>query len=87
MCLILSTSQMCQATVSSALSVPLRHDPGHAQVDFGEALAEIAEVERKIHFFAIDLPHSDACFVRAYPQKPLKRSVTGTPPRSRSLAF
>src|ERR1700730_1202720 len=22
--------------------VPLRHDPGHAQVDFGEALAEIA---------------------------------------------
>jgi len=47
--------------------VPLRHDPGHAQVDFGEALAEIAEVERKIHFFAMDLPHSDACFVRAYP--------------------
>ena len=31
--------------------VPLRHDPGHAQVDFGEALAEIAGVERKIHFF------------------------------------
>src|SRR6266436_3168504 len=47
--------------------VPLRHDPGHAQVDFGEALAEIAGVERKIHFFAIDLPHSDACFVQAYP--------------------
>jgi transposase len=41
--------------------VPLRHDPGHAQVDFGEAL-EIAGVERKIHFFAMDLPHSDACF-------------------------
>src|SRR6202008_3297783 len=36
--------------------VPLRHDPGHAQVDFGEALAEIAGVERKVHFFAIDLP-------------------------------
>jgi transposase len=47
--------------------VPLRHDPGHAQVDFGEALAEIAGVEGKIHFFAMDLPHSDACFVRAYP--------------------
>jgi hypothetical protein len=47
--------------------VPLRHDPGHAQVDFGEALAEIAGVERKIHFFAMDLPHRDACFVRAYP--------------------
>ena len=49
--------------------VPLRHDPGHAQVDFGEALAEIAGVERKIHFFAMDLPHSDACFVRAYPEE------------------
>ena len=47
--------------------VPLRHDPGHAQVDFGEALAEIAGVEHKIHFFAMDLPHSDACFVQAYP--------------------
>src|ERR1700686_2571838 len=47
--------------------VPLRHDPGHAQVDFGEALAEIAGVERKIHFFAMDLPHSDTCFVQAYP--------------------
>jgi len=49
--------------------VPLQHDPGHAQVDFGEALAEIAGVERKIHFFAMDLPHSDACFVRAYPEE------------------
>src|ERR1700752_2812420 len=47
--------------------VPLRHDPGHAQVDFGEALAEIGGVEGKIRFFAMDLPHSDACFVRAYP--------------------
>src|SRR5690349_10395653 len=47
--------------------VPLRHDPGHAQADFGEAVAEIAGIERKIHFFAVDLPHSDACFVQAYP--------------------
>ena len=47
--------------------VPLVHPPGHAQVDFGEALAVIGGVERKIHFFALDLPHSDACFVKAYP--------------------
>src|SRR5256712_5704517 len=47
--------------------VPLRHDPGHAQVDFGEALAVIAGEERKIHFFAMDLPHSDGCVVQAYP--------------------
>ena len=47
--------------------VPLRHDPGHAQADFGVALAVISGGERKIHFFAMDLPHSDAGFVQAYP--------------------
>ena len=26
-------------------------------------------MERKIHFFAMDLPHSDACFVQAYPEE------------------
>jgi transposase len=52
-----------------AVFVPLRHDPGHAQVDFGEALAVMAGVEGKIHFFAMDLPHSDACFVQAYPEE------------------
>src|SRR5258708_6922329 len=47
--------------------VPLRHDPGHAQVDFGEALAVIGGVQRKIHFFAMDLSHSDGCLLQAYP--------------------
>src|SRR6266849_4887178 len=47
--------------------VPLRHDRGHAQFDFGEALGVIAGEERKIHFFAMDLPHSDGCVVQAYP--------------------
>ena len=47
--------------------VPLSHRPGHAQADFGEALAVIGGVERKIHFLAMDLPHSDGCFVKAYP--------------------
>jgi transposase len=51
----------------SEVFVPLRHDPGHAQVDFGEALAVIGGAERKIHFFAMDLPHSDGCVVQAYP--------------------
>ena len=49
--------------------VPLRHDPGHAQADFGEALAVIGGEERKIHFFAMNLPHSDACLVQAYPSE------------------
>ena len=47
--------------------VPLAHPPGHAQADFGEAIAIIGGVEQKAHFFVMDLPHSDACFVRAYP--------------------
>ena len=47
--------------------VPLTHPPGHAQVDFGEALAVIGGVERKIHFLAMSLPHSDAGFVKADP--------------------
>ena len=47
--------------------IPLFHPPGHAQADFGEAFAIIGGVERKIHFLVIDLPHSDACFVKAYP--------------------
>ena len=52
---------------SQEMFVPLRHPPGHAQADFGEALAIIGGVERKIHYFAFDLPHSDANFVVAYP--------------------
>ncbi len=47
--------------------VPLAHPPGHAQADFGEARVVIAGVEGKAHFFAMDLPHSDKCFVKAYP--------------------
>ena len=57
--------------------VPLRHDPGHAQADFGEALAEIGGVEQKVHFFAMDLPHSDACFVQAYPAETTEAFCAG----------
>jgi transposase len=52
---------------SQEMFVPLIHPPGHAQADFGEAIAVIGGVERKIHYFAFDLPHSDAIFVVAYP--------------------
>ncbi len=57
--------------------VPLRHDAGHAQADFGEALAVIGGVERKIHFFAMDLPHSDAGFVQAYPAETTEAFCAG----------
>src|SRR5262249_47376112 len=48
---------------SQEMFVPLAHPPGHAQVDFGEAIGIIGGVARKIHFLAFDLPQSDACFV------------------------
>ena len=48
--------------------VPLSHAPGHAQADFGEAQVIIDGVQQKVHFFVLDLPHSDACYVRAYPR-------------------
>ncbi len=47
--------------------VPLSHPPGHAQADFGEAEAVVGGVRQKVHVFCLDLPHSDACFVKAYP--------------------
>src|SRR5919107_898778 len=57
--------------------VPLAHPPGHAQADFGEAVAVVGGVERKIHFFCLDLPHSDAGFVKAYPAERLEAFCDG----------
>ena len=57
--------------------VPLHHPPGHAQADFGEASVVIGGVEQTAHFFAFDLPHSDASFVRAYPAATAEAWVDG----------
>ena len=57
--------------------VPLSHPPGHAQADFGEALVRIGGVEQKAHVFVLDLPHSDACHVRAYPAAVAEAWVDG----------
>jgi len=57
--------------------VPLAHPPGHAQADFGEAMVRIGGVEQKAHFFVLDLPHSDACYVRAYPAAVAEAWVDG----------
>src|SRR6202162_4702410 len=47
--------------------VPLSHRPGHAQADFGEADGYIGGKKVRFHYFCVDLPHSDGCFVKAYP--------------------
>ena len=57
--------------------VPLSHPPGHGQADFGEALVVIAGVRRKAHFLAVSLPHSDACFVKAYPAETTEAFLDG----------
>ena len=64
--------------------VPLSHPPGHAQADFGEAIGVIGGVERKIHFFAMDLPHSDAISVVAYPAETTEAFCDG---HVRAFAF
>jgi len=57
--------------------VPLAHPAGHGQADFGEAVVVIDGVEQKAHFFVLDLPHSDACYVRAYPAAVAEAWVDG----------
>jgi transposase len=57
--------------------VPLSHPPGHAQVDFGEAVAVIGGVRQKIHFFCMDLPQSDSGFVKAYPRETTEAFLDG----------
>jgi transposase len=57
--------------------IPLTHAPGEAQVDFGEALVVISGVEQKAHYLAMDLPHSDDCFVVAFPAETTEAFLEG----------
>ena len=57
--------------------MPLSHVPGHAQCDFGEAVAVISGVERKVHYLVLDLPHSDGCFMKAYPAETTEAFLDG----------
>lgn len=64
--------------------VPLVHPPGHAQADFGQAQAVIAGVLHQAHFFVMTLPHSDGCFVCAYPAQTSEAWMDG---HNRAFAF
>ena len=52
--------------VKREVFMPLIHRPGEAQVDFGYAVAKVAGVLRKVAFFVMTLPYSDAFFVMAF---------------------
>jgi transposase len=62
---------------SREMFIPLTHAPGEAQADFGEALVMIAGVEQKAHYLAVDLPHSDDCFVAAFPAETTEAFLDG----------
>ncbi len=57
--------------------VPLYHPPGHAQVDFGEAVIEMGGCRVKAHVFFMILPHSGAWFVKAYPRETAEAFLDG----------
>ena len=57
--------------------IPLTHAPGEAQADFGEAQVVIGGVEQKAHYLAMDLPHSDDCFVQAFPAETTEAFLEG----------
>ena len=57
--------------------VPLHHPPGHAQVDFGEAMVEVGGRREKVAFFCLILPHSNVWFVKAYPRETTEAFLDG----------
>ena len=57
--------------------IPLAHPPGRAQVDFGEADIYLGGTKTRIHYFCLDLPHSDAIFVKAYPAETTEAFLDG----------
>jgi len=55
--------------VSREVFMPLHHEPGEAQVDFGHAVVKMDGVLTKAMFFVMVLAHSDGIFVVAYPRE------------------
>lgn len=57
--------------------VPPAHPPGHAQMDFGEETALIGGVRLKILLNRVDVPQSEAPFMKAYPLQTTKAFLDG----------
>lgn len=56
--------------------VPLAHPPGMRKW-IGEALVAMAGQEQKAHYFCLDLPQSDDCFVMAFPGETTEAFLEG----------
>ena len=63
--------------LSREMFVPLSHTPGQAQCDFSEVLVIIGGVRPMAYYFILELPHSDGCFVKAYPAETTKAFLHG----------
>jgi hypothetical protein len=50
------------------------------RIDSGEGVGVISGVRMKLHVFCFDLPHSDACFVKAYPAETTEAFLDGHVP-------
>jgi len=57
--------------------VPLAHEPGEAQVDWGEAWVIDRASRRKVQMFVLTLPFSGARFVAAFPKATLEFFLEG----------
>ena len=75
-----------QGLRSREVFVPLSHSPGHAQADFGEAMAVIGGALRKIHFLAFDLPTVMVALLRPIRRRRPKHSAMATTRRLPSSA-
>lgn len=64
--------------------LPLLHPPGEAQVDFGEAVVELAGERTKVALFVLTLPYSGAIFVQAFPRECTETFLEG---HRRAFAF
>lgn len=62
---------------SGEMFVPLSHEPGMAQVDFGQAQVKIKGRPCTAHFFVMQLPFSDGVFAKAYPCENTEAFVDG----------
>lgn len=52
--------------IKKEVYMPLIHRPGEAQVDFGYALVNVSGILKKVAYFVMVLPSSDAFFVMCF---------------------
>jgi transposase len=49
--------------------LPLKHDPGEAQVDFGYCYVDVAGERQQVAVFVLSLPYCDAVYCQVFPRE------------------